>query len=377
MWMLLGLVGLLVASSMADLFGPAEALETGSDEDDGQEGDAGSTMTGAQAEDLLHGVEDPPDRPDESDTPAVDAPVTTGDGDPVGGEDGLPGPILSGVGAPGSADWYDDEFLSTDAPPLPPEDYYVEIDDDGDQVAGGAGNDTLLGGAGDDWIDGGGGGDELHGRGGNDTLIGGKGEDTLIGGEGNDSLLGGSGNGLLIGGAGDDVLTGGADDDSLFGGADDDTLEGGFGNDVLVGGEGHDLLMGGAGDDTLFGYTPDDSGRDIDGADYLNGGDGQDVLVLGSGDTASGGDGGDNFILGTWIDPDEPALITDFEPGVDRLTIAYDSQGNAPILTTEYDAEAGGLVVLLDGEAVAFLQGIDSLASDAVNLMPISGSAAG
>jgi Ca2+-binding RTX toxin-like protein len=384
MWMLLGLVGLLVASSMVDLLGPGEALESGTDT--GDDGTGSETPEAdLQAGDLLQHTMDPGPATTVLDLPPDDAPdetqITTGDEDGGhGGDDTadgstLPLPILSGAGPdPSGGDWHGNEFLSSDTPPLTPEDYYAELDDEGDQAAGGAGNDTLLGGAGGDWLDGAGGADDLHGRGGDDTLIGGTGNDTLIGGDGDDRLFGGGGDGLLIGGAGNDALTGGADDDRLFGGLGDDTLEGGFGNDVLVAGEGQDLLMGGAGDDTLFGFTPDPTGQDIDGADFLNGGDGADVLVLGSGDIASGGAGGDTFVLGSWIDPDDTVHITDFEPGVDRLTIAYDATGDAPELTTAYDADAGGLLILIDGDPVAILEGIETLDPDALTLTPITGS---
>lgn len=390
MWMLLGLAGLLVASSLADIFIPSEAASNADAPD--SDGLAADDVGTEQAGDLLaeaylvapevadDGLADeaenetdeaisdaglgamlpdgaPDLRADDSDNPDPEPPVLYSSSGHVNSSSG--------------EDWLNSEFISSDIPPQDPAAYYIETGDDGDQVAGGAGNDRLTGGEGDDWLDGQGGDDHLSGGGGNDTLIGGTGKDTLSGGAGNDSLISGSGDGLLIGGAGDDVLIGGADNDALFGGTGDDTLQGGFGNDVLVAGEGNDLLNGGDGNDTLFGYTPDDTGRDIDGADYLNGGRGDDVLVLGSGDVATGGEGADTFILGTWIDPEEPAIITDFDPEHDTLSFAFNAHGEAPVLTTEYDAEAGELRVMLDGELVARMQGVESLEADAMTMMPV------
>lgn len=79
----------------------------------------------------------------------------------------------------------------------------------------------------------------------------------------------------LIGGAMADRLTGGAGQDLLMGGAGNDTLAGGAGDDLLVAGGGQDMLTGGAGADTF-------------------------VLQ------ATGG---------------LQSVITDFEPGVDRINL--------------------------------------------------------
>lgn len=385
MWMLMGLVGLLVASSMADAFAPSEATDGIDESEAGGADDAASVdEVNAQTGDLLADADDAPIYDDQGDDDLGD----DGDAIPDTSEpdaDTAPDDTLQIDGLPFyrppdsdddglSDDWFDNEFLSTDAPVQSPPDYYISLDDDGDQTAGGQGNDTIVGGTGDDWLDGQDGNDDLMGRAGNDTLIGGRGEDTLTGGAGDDSLVSGSGDGLLIGASGNDVLMGGEDNDSLFGGADNDTLQGGYGDDVLVAGTGEDVLFGGDGNDTLFGYTPDSSGRDIDGADVMNAGDGDDVLVLGSGDTASGGDGADTFVLGSWIDPDAPALITDFDPQSDVLSIAYDASGDLPEITTVYDAEAGGLQVLLNGEIVAFLTGVETLDVGSVIITAVEGN---
>ena len=114
---------------------------------------------------------------------------------------------------------------------------------------------------------------------GNDTVTGSAGNDTIDGGAGNDSLYGGAGADLLDGGDGNDTLTGGDGNDTLTGGAGTDSLIGGIGNDTLDGGEGADILRGGA------------------GTDSLDGGDGDDVIFMGGNDSATGGSGDDVFAL--------------------------------------------------------------------------------
>lgn len=76
--------------------------------------------------------------------------------------------------------------------------------DDGIEIIGGDGNDTLPNTPGDDILNGGDGNDILDGGGGNDTLIGNAGNDTLIGNIGNDTLNGGPGKDKLLGGDGGD-----------------------------------------------------------------------------------------------------------------------------------------------------------------------------
>jgi Ca2+-binding RTX toxin-like protein len=363
MWLLFGLLGIAVAAGMSDLFARPEDAEP---VDDGTPDEAaigsGDSAHAAPGDILDFAFDsgggpvldvggDIPDIVQQTDAVAADDPaaVAVADGEP-------------GHGGP------DDEYISTDSPPPPLPDDFIDSGDGGLPAAAGDGNDTLVGGVGDDWLDGQGGNDSMSGGAGNDTLLGGRGVDTILGGDGDDSLASGGGDGWLDGGAGDDTLTGGADRDTLLGGDGDDTLEGGFGDDLLVAGAGRDLLMGGAGNDTLV--ARDDDGDGDDG-DFVNGGDGDDVLVLGSGDIASGGNGGDGFLLGDWIDAENPAVISDFDPDEDRLMIAHDPAGSAPEISTAYDAESGGLRVLLDGRPVAFLVGVESLDADAVSLVAV------
>lgn len=80
------------------------------------------------------------------------------------------------------------------------------------------------------------------------------------------------------------TLTGSAGADSMVGGGGDDMISGAAGNDSLSGGGGADILMGGGGLDTL------------------TGGAGADVFVLSAGGRRT--------------------LVTDFEPGLDRLDLS-------------------------------------------------------
>lgn len=259
----------------------------------------------------------------------------------------------------------DGSFISTDQPQPPPQGIRIDIGDSGGAAAGGAGNDTLNGGAGNDWLEGDDGNDWLDGGDGDDMLIGGNGSDTLLGGAGNDTLLGGSGDDLLLGGAGNDSLVGGSGRDTLMGGDGDDTLVGGLGDDMLFGGLGADLLMGGDGDDLLVGSASRDSD---DGApDTLNGGLGNDTLILGSGDLAHGGEGDDDFILGDWMAGGAAATIADFTEGEDRIIINYSSD-TPPRIDSIYDPDTGALQLLMNGEVIAVLPGVQSIAMDSIIL---------
>ena len=161
-----------------------------------------------------------------------------------------------------------------------------------ENIALGAGNDTVTGSAGNDAIDGGAGNDSLYGGAGADLLDGGDGNDTLTGGDGNDTLTGGAGTDSLIGGIGNDTLDGGEGADILRGGAGTDSLDGGDGDDVIFMG-GNDSATGGSGDD-VFALDATDPATDINitldgGSDGTNGaaggpenGDAGDILDLSS-----------------------------------------------------------------------------------------------
>jgi Ca2+-binding RTX toxin-like protein len=143
-------------------------------------------------------------------------------------------------------------------------------------------------------------------------------DDDLYGGAGNDHLNGGQGDDTLSGEDGWDTMYGGAGNDLLYGGADFDVLHGDHGNDALWGDGGNDQIYGEAGTDLLFGGAGNDGLHGDDGNDALVGDTGNDVLDGGAGDdTLTGGADVDNFFFRATIGHD---VVTDFQPGVDRIT---------------------------------------------------------
>lgn len=379
MWMLLGLLGVAVAAGVTDMMvrpvdadtGDADGADSDADAGPGQDdvgGMAGGVADG-QGDLLLSALDDPGLDEPGLDDPDVDNSAEAG-ATPDLVSDPAPDPdSAGGQPTPGTSDAYsgpggEGEFVSSDDPPIPPADAYLPLGDDGDTVVGGEGLDTILGGAGDDWLDGQGGEDSLDGGSGADTLLGGGGDDILTGDDGADDLCGEGGDDILDGGSGADSLNGGEGADTLNGGEGADTLEGGLGDDALDGGEGGDLLMGGAGNDSL------DGGHDHGERDYLNGGDGDDWLHLGGDDWASGGEGRDTFALDRWLAGGNPAVITDFEPGRDQISISWPGTGDEPAVTTAYDAENGLLRIFVNGEPVALLHGIEALGADDIVLTP-------
>ena len=106
---------------------------------------------------------------------------------------------------------------------------------------------------------------------------------------------------IIDGTNGKDNLVGTDGADQIEGLNGKDTLDGGAENDTLLGGKGKDSLVGGAGNDSLIGGN---------GKDILNGGVGRDILT--------GGEGKDTFVIASGNGED---IITDFELGVDRLSL--------------------------------------------------------
>jgi Ca2+-binding RTX toxin-like protein len=125
-------------------------------------------------------------------------------------------------------------------------------------------------------------GDDIAG----DEVVGGAGDDTIGGNTGANSLVGGAGTDFISGDAGADVLDGGAGNDTLDGGTENDTLRGGDGADQLIGGAGADLLVGGPGPDAISGGDGNDTISAADGvAETIDCGAGIDTVVadLGAG----------------------------------------------------------------------------------------------
>ncbi len=239
----------------------------------------------------------------------------------------------------------------------------------GEQVFGGAGNDSLSGIGGNDLLSGGAGNDSLYGGDGDDTLIGGAGADRLEGGAGTDLVshadatagltadlatpslntgdalgdvyvsiedLEGSGFAdILRGDAGTNRLLGLGGNDALFGRAGNDTLYGGDGDDTLMGGTGTDLLYGGAGFD-IASYAESTGLRvDMETPSLSTGeaaGDlfaGIEGLLGGSGADTLQGDGQANLLIGgLGNDRLEGRAGNDTLQGGDGLDTLYGGDGD-------------------------------------------------
>ncbi len=282
------------------------------------------------------GYPDDPERP-------VDLVTDGDDADPDTGAD--PEPVDDG-----------DQDPDTD----PATDPDTGVDDGGenggtdDIMQGTDGRDYLDGQDGDDAIYGGGGADELHGNAGDDLLDGGDGADSLYGHIGDDSLSGGDGDDELIGGDGADQLDGGSGDDSLLGSVGDDVLTGGAGADVLNGGDGNDMLHG------------SDTGSDAR-LDYLNGAEGDDTLYAGALDNLHGGNGSDIFAFDMDQADQGAANVEDFDAETDTLVVLYDGTMPEPDLTMS--VTEAGTSLLANGQAIAFVQGVQMIDLDAVQLI--------
>jgi Ca2+-binding RTX toxin-like protein len=241
--------------------------------------------------------------------------------------------------------------------------------------------DSLSGAGGNDVLDGGGGADTMRGGVGNDTYYVDNTADRVIEalGEGTDTVYARISYTLAAGqeieylrvyGAGGLTLTGNELNNQLAGGAGNDTLQGGAGEDRLNGGAGADIMAGGGGSEVYYldnigdrvleapGQGKDTvyssvtytlaAGQEIEGLranagtsglaltgnefansivgsagnDTLKGSAGDDMLQgRGGSDRLTGGAGRDQFRFDTALAPGTAAVITDFEPGIDKIVI--------------------------------------------------------
>lgn len=214
----------------------------------------------------------------------------------------------------------------------------------GENIDGGAGQDTITGGRGGDTIHGGDGHDVIDGGYGDDSLSGGAGDDTILGGEGNDNILGGDGADSIDGGLEADTIDGGHGGDNIDGGSGADLIEGGDGNDTIFGSSGQDTITGGDGDDNLDGDTDDDLVSGGAGNDRLRGGSGNDTLDGGIGDDVLDGDSGDDSLIGG--------------DGSDYFDVYY-GEGNDTIV----GGDGGSNVDTLDFKSNGSGQGIDVIST--------------
>ncbi|MBL4918347.1 calcium-binding protein [Szabonella alba] len=190
------------------------------------------------------------------------------------------------------------------------------------------------------------------------VLTGTEGADTITGTEMADRIEGLGGADLIEAMDGDDLVYGGAGSDTLIGGAGNDLLVGGAGDDVLADWQGRNTLEGGAGNDILFAL-----GEGTESApSELYGGQGNDTLVGDYLDRMAGGAGEDFFGIERVaeemdMEDPRPVIITDFNGVDDQLIV--DLEGfDAPVLTVEDDPDADGMLVMINGLAIARLDGI-------------------
>ena len=189
------------------------------------------------------------------------------------------------------------------------------------------------------------------------TAIDGLDRNTLTNGD--DVFVGDANDEFILALAGNDDVSGGDGVDTIEGNTGDDTLSGGAGNDVLAGGGDTDTIFGGAGNDVLSSDRLDEDANWTRGeGEGLSGGEGDDLIYISGEDEATGGDGADLF--GVIATGEDPALITDFEVGVDEIKIyveGLDAAENGPVVRSEIDEGANLTTVSLDGAAVVQLNG--------------------
>lgn len=185
-------------------------------------------------------------------------------------------------------------------------------------------------------------GDEIRGLGGNDTIIGGEGVDTLNGNADQDLVIGRFGADRVYGGQGNDtvVATGAG---MILNGNKGEDLVIGFGNSTVYGGQANDTIYG------AEGTANGDLGADLiyGGATMLGGADpdvdsgvpaGNDTLVGSSGsNTMTGGRGDDQFVF-------QPAVVRTFNltferplftniAGANQVTVTSGGYGGTDVIT--------------------------------------------
>lgn len=173
---------------------------------------------------------------------------------------------------------------------------FVELDGDGSPIE--VPNNRYMDLSGIDVLEG---VPEIRGNFNAQTVVGSSGDDRITLRGGDDVIEASPGQDTLRLGSGDDYAEGGADADRISGGRGFDEVYGGDGNDRIYGGAADDLLYGGDDDDRLYGGTETDILKDGFGRDSLTGGADPDIFIL--------------------VTDGEDDLITDYEDGLDRLSI--------------------------------------------------------
>jgi Ca2+-binding RTX toxin-like protein len=258
-------------------------------------------------------------------------------------------PVLALSGHSSGFDWgvfHPDGWLVGNIDVYP----FFVVDDDGNRVEAGDGDDFVFGGWYTDYLSGGADRDYIQGGAGADVIFGGSGDDRIDAdrshylleqkplsteqqfseprfanvvrsdvhgddvvdaGPGNDSAYGDGGDDILYGGLGNDYLEGDsgkrstvdaggelrAEGDPAYHGSD--LLDGGAGADTLIGGGRDDQLFGGDDDDQLVGdETEENLAAAFHGNDLLDGGAGDDRLWGGGGADELYGGAGDDQLQG-------------------------------------------------------------------------------
>ncbi|MGR3622979.1 calcium-binding protein [Pseudophaeobacter sp.] len=265
----------------------------------------------------------------------------------------------------------------------------------GTDTGGGSNIDPFIGDSSNDTIAGDDADNTILGKNGTDDLDGNLGDDRIFGDGGDDSVDGGAGNDSVYGGHGDDLVMGGEDDDLNRGGRDKDVLIDATGTDTLYGDAGADLIIASgtmdAAAQTAFEASPTpengignlldqlqiDFSADSDTeGDRVYGGIGDDTVVFGVNDTVSGGEGADTLVTASWLEGQEAATVTDFDPVEDQLVYAYDPADGEPVLTMELVEQEDGstnAVVSANGQIVLRLQDQDESFDLAEHILLVNG----
>jgi hypothetical protein len=132
--------------------------------------------------------------------------------------------------------------------------------------------------------------------------------------------------------------------DAIALGGGNDVFENNDTGRIVFGNTGNDSLVGGAGGDTIYGGQ---------GEDTIIGGAGNDILSGDRGfDTLTGGGGADEFIMPS--SGDNRDLITDFQPGVDKLRLP----DGVAFTDLQIRDSAGNAEIVRNGEVLAILNGV-------------------
>lgn len=158
------------------------------------------------------------------------------------------------------------------------------------------------------------------------------------------------------GGGGDDgALTGTEGDDRIIGTFDDDTILGFGGDDFIVGDDGSDTIDADDGRDTVYGGDGNNLIRAEGPENEPFGNDGDDILWSTEGAMLTGGAGADYFAA-----QDGTTVITDFEPGTDRIVIPLATGQSPDDYEIRSTTDPDGAAIWLNDVRIADVPGASS-----------------